>query len=161
MWEGTSGVKFRLQACQHWKKSPLQRGQSASWSRWWWCCPLRRQVQIHFWYFLRWNKVASLEDGLPWKYHWPTHRSTNIIAASKYKRGQPPSKKSQYQLLWLIWYTRVNDLLGKPRNKKTVKKNIVPFQRPPPPKRVKRGHLLSEKERKSQKLRFRNKRAYV
>ena len=38
-------------------------------------------------------------------------------------------------------------LLGKPRNKKTVKKgDIAPFGDPPPPKRVKRGHLLSEKK---------------
>ena len=36
--------------------------------------------------------------------------------------------------------------LGEPRYKKTVKKgDIVPFRQTPPPKRVKRGHLLSEK----------------
>ena len=40
--------------------------------------------------------------------------------------------------------------LGEPRNKKKGKKgDIVPFLRPPPPhppKRIKRGHLLSEKK---------------
>ena len=53
-------------------------------------------------------------------------------------------------------------LLGKPRNKKNGKKgDIAPFRRPPPPKWVKRGHLLSEKERKSRQMRFCDKRAYV
>ena len=32
---------------------------------------------------------------------------------------------------------------------------------PPPPKRVKSGHLLSEKARKSRQMRFRDKSAYV
>ena len=53
---------------------------------------------------------------------------------------------------------------GSPAIKKTVKKvTLSPFGDPPPfpPKRVKRGHLLSEKERKSRQTRFCNKTAYV
>ena len=67
--------------------------------------------------------------------------------------------------LWIAFYppeTPKINWKGKPRYKKTVKKgDIVPFRRTPPPKRVKRGHLLSEKERKSRQMRFRDKTAYV
>ena len=50
---------------------------------------------------------------------------------------------------------------GSPDIKKTVKKvTLSPFG-DPPPKRVKRGHLLSEKERKSRQMRFLDKTAYV
>ena len=46
--------------------------------------------------------------------------------------------------------------------RKTVKKaDNVRFGRSPPPKRVKSGHLLSEKARKSRQIRFRDKTAYV
>ena len=41
------------------------------------------------------------------------------------------------------------------------KGDIVPFGRPPSHKRVKRGHLLSEKVCKSRQMRFRDKTAYV
>ena len=52
--------------------------------------------------------------------------------------------------------------LGKPSYKKNGKKaDNVRFGRPPPTRRVKSGHLLSEKARKSRQLCFRDKTAYV
>ena len=50
---------------------------------------------------------------------------------------------------------------GSHHMRKTVKKaDNVRFGRPPPPKRVKSGHLLSEKARNLRQMRFRDKTAF-
>ena len=58
-----------------------------------------------------------------------------------------------------------SELRGEPTRKPSYKKNgkkadNVRFGQTPP-KRVKSGHLLSEKARKSRQMRFRDKTAYV
>ena len=54
--------------------------------------------------------------------------------------------------------------LGKPRYKKNGKKKVTlsPFGEPPPPLNGQKGDICClKKERKSQQMRFRDKRAYV